>query len=217
MVRILVLVLMAVSICGAAWAQQDSTARRSRADSTAELLMNRRIDSVGEPKASIVRADTGKKESYWGRPQKAALYSALLPGAGQVYNREAWKVPIVYAGLGVLAYFWVSNGKAYNKWNNVLKARADSAIPAPFYQGRYDTRQLIQIRDFYRRNRDFTIILTGLTYLLQIADAHVFAHLKGFNVNDDLALKPTVIQLQGAYAGPWQPVSPGLSLTLHLK
>ena len=216
MVRTLVLLFVLLALWQPVYAQQDTTGRRSVADSTAELLTNHKIDSVGAPPKQA-RADTGKKESYWGRPQKAALYSAILPGAGQVYNCEAWKVPIIYTGLGVLAYFWVSNGKEYNKWNNILKARADSTTPAQYYQGRYDTRQLIQIRDFYRRNRDFTIILTGLTYLLQIADAHVFAHLKGFNVTDDLALKPAVIPMQGASVGIWQPVSPGLSLTLHLK
>jgi hypothetical protein len=158
--------------------------------------------------------DTLKKASYWGKPQKAALYSAILPGAGQVYNHEAWKLPIIYSGIGILGYFIVTNNVQYVKFNSAVNQVADdkNADPIPGYT----QQQLILGRDYYRRNRDYSIILTTLFYLLQIADAHVFAHLRGFNVNDDLTLQPTVLPM---YAGSstFQQQAPGLQLTLRLK
>jgi hypothetical protein len=147
--------------------------------------------AVATPQTGVTKTSgTAKTESYWGRPQKAALYSALLPGAGQVYNKEWWKVPILYTGAGVLTYFIVDNNNQYKRYNKAIRSRIETPGTTDEYTGRLTNDQVLRARDFYRRNRDFTIILTGLTYLLNVADAHVFAHLKTFNVSEELSMLP---------------------------
>lgn len=190
----------------------DSTQARIKRDSAVAYAPKQVVDSAR------------KANNYWGKPQKAALYSALLPGAGQVYNREIWKVPILYAGIGTIAYLWHNNGLLYYRFDRILQRRnaVDAGLApgqAPVYTdefvGLYDKRQLIQIRDGYRRNRDLTVIVSALVYLLQIADAHVFAHLKGFNINDDLALRPAALPPTPGQPG-WA-LQPGASLTWTLR
>jgi hypothetical protein len=151
-----------------------------------------------------------KKESYWGKPQKAALYSAILPGLGQAYNHQAWKMPILYAGAGFLAYLWSSLDVNYHKYDAAVNDLA--AIPArPNPYPQYTQSQIVQIRDYYRRNRDYTIIISTLVYMLQIADAHVFAHLRGFNVNNNLSFQPTLLPTGSTSA------TGGVSITYQIK
>ena len=206
-----------------AQAQQDTIRSRHLEPDTGTVRTRAEHDSA-QSEAPIAKTDSIVRSHYWGKPQKAALYSAILPGAGQVYNKEIWKVPIIYAGAAILAYFWVSNSQEYYKFDRVLDYRGKIIDKTPVgttavyydqYAKTYTNSQLIRLRDYYRRNRDFTVIITGLTYLLQIADAHVFAHLKGFNVDDNLSWRPTVIPMQGQ-ATILRPVSPGISLTLRL-
>lgn len=141
-------------------------------------------------------------------PRRATLLSAVLPGAGQVYNRRYWKVPVLYGGAFALGYFINLNHKEYLlARDSYLQVRAGKP---DYYRGFYNTEQLVQLREYWRRNRDLLIIVSGFVYLLNIADAAVDAHLSGFDVGDDLSLDagPAFIPLPGRLPAP------GLRLTL---
>lgn len=121
-------------------------------------------------------------------PERAALLSAVLPGLGQVYNRQYWKVPLVVSGLVVFTHFINYNNKIYQSLRNAAIISNETG-DNPYSEVVTTTELLVQNRDIYRRNRDFTIILGTGFYLLQIIDAHVSAHLDEFAINKDLALR----------------------------
>jgi hypothetical protein len=152
-------------------------------------------------------------------PRKATLFSAALPGLGQIYTRQYWKLPILYAGAGVLGYFIIENNREYIIWRDryitqrtASESKLELPIKNPNTGNPLSLDVLKRAKDYYRRNRDFTIILSGLAYALNIVDANVTAHLKDFDLSDDLSLsvQPSVDQVAGL------PVS-GISLTFHLK
>lgn len=122
-------------------------------------------------------------------PAAAAFCSALLPGLGQVYNRSYWKVPIIYGGLSILAYYWA--------WNNLQFQRADRALVALLdddpttideFAGKRSKEELQYFSDDYRRSRDLCLFGFIGVYILNIIDAYVDAHLFYWNVNNDISL-----------------------------
>lgn len=119
-------------------------------------------------------------------PRKATILSAILPGAGQVYNGKAWKVPILYAGFMTDIYFIGYNNKRYQTFIDALNA-FDEGDNSQFPSLNRDA--LVRNVDYWRQNRDFTILLLLGIYALNIIDANVDAHLSGFDISDDLALK----------------------------
>ena len=124
-------------------------------------------------------------------PAKAAFYSAVIPGLGQVYNKKYWKVPIVYGGLAVGYYFYNDNNKKYKEFRDIYKRRLEGYTDDK-YQGVYTDAVLINAQRTFERNRDIsTAVMIGF-YVLNIIDANVDAHLIQFNVNDNLSLKPDV-------------------------
>jgi hypothetical protein len=125
-------------------------------------------------------------------PTKATLMSACLPGLGQVYNRKYWKVPIVYAGFGIMTYFIVTNLDeymnykcAYIELSNGNRNGNYSYLINPYTT----TDELLSAREYYRRNLEISILITVLWYALNILDATVDAHLYTFNISDKLAIK----------------------------
>lgn len=123
-------------------------------------------------------------------PRKASLYSAVLPGLGQIYNKRYWKVPIIYGGfiaLGLVVDFYNDEYKFYRAELFTLLEEGESPL------GLSET-QLRNVVDDTRRERDFYMILTGVLYLLQVAEAHIDAHLKEFKLNPDLqvSIEPNV-------------------------
>ncbi|RYD77662.1 MAG: hypothetical protein EOP53_12615 [Sphingobacteriales bacterium] len=144
---------------------------------------------------------TGKKVN-WNSPGMVALQSALIPGLGQISNGKLHilKVPVIYAGFAVCGYFIYDNHKEYKSFRDAYRLRTDGDSttidiydpknPAANYErGIYTNEQtLLSAREFYRKNRDLTIIITSLVYAANILDAYVFAHLKDFDVSDDLSL-----------------------------
>ncbi|MEM6735829.1 MAG: DUF5683 domain-containing protein [Bacteroidota bacterium] len=126
-------------------------------------------------------------------PQRAALLSAVLPGLGQVYNKQYWKVPLVISGLLVFAHYINYNNKVYHAFRNaaiIENAGGDN----PYAELVSTSDGLVRNRDTFRQNRDFLIVLGSAFYLLQIVDAHVSAHLNEFIVNKDLAfgIEPSI-------------------------
>lgn len=126
-------------------------------------------------------------------PQRAALLSALLPGMGQMYNKQYWKVPIVLAGMLTFAHFINYNNNVYHGLRNAALLTAKGQ-PNPYQSIISTESSLVRSRDVFRRNRDFLIIIGSAFYILQIVDAHVSAHLEEFKVNDKLAfgIEPSI-------------------------
>lgn len=147
-------------------------------------------------------------------PQKATIMSAILPGLGQIYNKKYWKVPIVYAGVATVGYFAVTNNQNYNKYKTAYQYRTDgNTATVDDYVGKYSDQNLLEIKDYYRRNLELTVIAGVAVYALNIIDAAVDAHLYDFEVNDNLSLniKPVIFQNNtSSFAS-------GLSLSINLK
>lgn len=185
-------------------------------------------DSVRVPVVETVAlADTAEKEGFflsrWNKPQKAAFYSAVLPGLGQAYNKAYWKIPIIYATGAVLGYFLVTNNNTYQDLRTALLIRNDNDSTTiddfsnhPTLGEGYPSgdRNLRFNRDTFRRNRDVTILLSVLAYGLNVAEAYVHAHLKEFDVSDNLSMRftPNLMSVPGTAT-----TTPGLTLTLFTK
>jgi len=123
-------------------------------------------------------------------PRKASLYSAILPGLGQVYNRQYWKVPVLYAGIATLTYFFIFNSGRYHNYQTEYIARVnnDSTNFNTSY-AIYSDNTILLLKNYYQRNLELTYIISGLVYLLNIVDASVYAHLFTFDVSNDLSLR----------------------------
>ena len=123
------------------------------------------------------------------RPAKAAFYSAILPGLGQAYNKKYWKIPIVYGALiGTLTVYSYRNDK-YHEYRDAYKKRL-AGEPDLEYGGILDNDRLIRAQRFHQRNRDLSLLVAGAFYVLNIVDANIDAHLKQFNVDENLSFSP---------------------------
>lgn len=145
-------------------------------------------------------------------PRRASLYAAILPGAGQIYNKKYWKLPIVYGGfiaLGLAVDFYNDLYKGYRA--DIFRFLEDDLYVPPNGASLDQTRTLA---DNARRDRDFWIAMTGVMYLVQIVDAHIDAHLKEFELNPDLkfSIEPGVEPTY--FAGYTLGFSSGISLKL---
>ena len=128
------------------------------------------------------------------RPSKAAFYSAILPGLGQVYNKRYWKVPIVWGAIGAGVYFYVNNDQQFNRYRDAYKRRLAGFKDDEFY-GPNDSPfisddGLIRAQQQFRRNKEISLLVTLGLYALNIIDANVDAHLLQFNVDQNLSLSP---------------------------
>lgn len=154
-------------------------------------------------------------------PKKASIYAALFPGLGQVYNGKYWKLPIVYGGYVGLIYIFGWNNNNYNDYSQAYRTiskyesaeemtLADRLYLENFIKNpsinldnpshfTYVTTSLKSGKDFYRRNRDLTIIGVAALHILSIIDASVDANLSDFDISNDLSLKvePAHIYLNG--------------------
>ncbi|GAA3624738.1 DUF5683 domain-containing protein [Flavivirga jejuensis] len=132
-------------------------------------------------------------------PAKAAFYSAILPGLGQAYNKKYWKIPFVYGAIGTGVYFYITNNKEYNRYRDAYKSRLAGYTNDEFYfdsEGnqlstpRVTTESLERGQEFYRKNKDISLLVTFGFYALNIIDANVDAHLLQYNVDENLSLAP---------------------------
>ncbi len=125
-------------------------------------------------------------------PQTATWLSAVVPGAGQVYNKKYWKVPIIYGGFATFAYFIRFNNRLYIKYRDIYQQKvafeAGEGEINPIYEN-VDKESIRREREYWRRNRDLNYIGLGALYLLQIIDANVDAHLYRYDISDDLTLR----------------------------
>jgi len=186
-----------------AWSQQKDSVIHKQ-DSTLRASQKQTADSVSKKDTADLKKVKAKKQSD---PHKATLYSAILPGAGQIYNGKYWKLPIVYLALGIPAYTYFYNKSWYQKCQYALVVQTNgstgdslSAVDpklqflASQYGSTYASNALINYRNEFRKNQDYSALFFLLFWALQIVDATVDAHLKDFNVNSDLSfrIKPAI-------------------------
>ena len=126
-------------------------------------------------------------------PAKATLRSAILPGWGQAYTKRYLMIPIVYTALGVPAGFFIYNNTWYKRarFAYELKVDLDSLRFPEIHLVLRDLspESLRFYRNDFRRNRDYSVLFFILAWGLNVVDATVFAHLKEFDVSDDLSMK----------------------------
>ncbi|MBL4670270.1 MAG: hypothetical protein HRT73_02105 [Flavobacteriales bacterium] len=135
------------------------------------------------------------KETKKHSPNKATLFSTVLPGLGQAYNKKYWKVPIVYAAIGLPLYFAISNQRNFNKFKTAYGLRIDGdPNTIDEFEGVLSEAGIKSNLDFHQRNKDLSYILVGLFYVFNIVDAAVDAHLFNFPKNDNLSfnLQPSI-------------------------
>ncbi len=150
-----------------------------------------------------------KKKAIYSRARKATVLSAVLPGAGQVYNKKAWKVPIIYAGLGASAYFFVQNYNDYQFYRtNLIALNDDDATTVNTTP--YSTSDLIDLKQGSRNRRDISAVAFVGVYLLNLIDANVDAHLSTFDVSDNLTMRLSPVFPNGQMVA-------GLSFRIHFK
>ncbi len=132
-------------------------------------------------------------------PLKATIYSAVIPGAGQVYNHQAWKIPIIYGGLGALGYFVYDNNRIYKEYLNnwIWLTDNDSGTNVNLKYFGYSAAALHNGFSAFRQYRDQCAIGFILVYAANIMDANVYAHLYNFNV-DDISLRFSPVYDMGA-------------------
>ncbi len=128
--------------------------------------------------------------------KKATTLAMICPGAGQIYNGSYWKVPFVVGGFASMIYVIDWNTRGYTRFKKAYTQRYDYEVNPDNYPegsqdefgGTYSSSYLKSIRDSYRRNRDLSYILIAGLYILQIVDAHVDAHLRDYDISDDLTM-----------------------------
>lgn len=150
------------------------------------LQVNAQDSLVAAPAPDSVKTHSWKR---------ACLFSAVVPGAGQVYNHIAmpkgkkkayWKVPLIYAGLGAATYFAVKNNSMKNQYRAEYESRKIGNAPADFLE--YDGQSLLTLYEQHRNRRDFAILGIGIVYLLNVVDAGVEAHFVNFDISEDLSM-----------------------------
>lgn len=169
---------------------------------------------AGASNSSVAQERLGLFADSVHSPKKATIYSAVLPGLGQAYNKKYWKIPIVYGAIGGCVTAAVINHREFNSMRSELRFRetnSGSFQKAEFMS--FDDSQLLEFSDYHRRWRDNMIIISALAYTLNIIDANVDAHLFNFNVDKNLsmAVHPKVgfTSYNQAYSG--------LSITMRFK
>ncbi len=212
------------------------------------------VDSVKIDRASLSKVDStiqsisdslNKKEVLFMPVPKTATRWGLIPGGGQIYNKDYWKLPIIYLGIGGGIYTYYLNNLKYNDFLSAYKSFYDlnknsidkngMEIPNPNYgkvygaskrpvlvRNLFNTSQEIaeanidQIKrqkNYWRRNKNLSIIVAGLIYSLTIVEANVAAHLKTFDLSEDISLRIEPKLQQPNLLTP----TPGLRLVFNLK
>ena len=139
------------------------------------------------------------KRDIKGQAGKATLYSLIMPGLGQAYNGEYWKIPIYWGAIAGSCHYWAVNNKNYKRYKRIHnEATAEEGT----YEGLIPAERALYYRNVFRRFRDYSVVAIVGSYLLQVIDANVFAYMQDFEVNDDLTMKvgPALIPPNNEFA-----------------
>lgn len=150
------------------------------------------VDPLPKAMQDSFKAKEVKPHKFEPKPKKAGMYSAILPGSGQFYNRQYWKVPAIYVGVAAAGYFINFNLTNYQKYRKAYYTRIDNdptTVDTDIETKKYTTENLKQLQDQYRKWLDMTVLLTALGYTVQVIDAIASAHLKNFDISRDISLR----------------------------
>jgi Family of unknown function (DUF5683) len=160
--------------------------------------------------AKILNLDSTAKKPFKIIPRLATKRSAMVPGWGQIYIKQGWFVPVIYGGFATTGYFiarWQKNYKVFrtayfaiSAENDKITAEAKKAGTIPKLLDKYPVKYKGEITEFsianlksgtnfYRRNRDFTMLLVPVVWAINILEVNVAAHLKSFDMTDDISMK----------------------------
>ena len=148
-------------------------------------------------------------------PTKATLYSILLPGLGQAYNGEYWKIPIYWGCLLGAYHFLDIQGTNYQRFRRIYIEAMDHTSG---YHESISADTALYYRDIYRRYRDYSLLTLAGFYLIQVIDANVFAYMQDFDVDDDISMRvtPSIFTPDTGYAfAPGS--SPAIGFSLGLR
>ena len=170
-------------------------------------------DSIfySDPEIIVVKPDSATNKKA---PGKAALFSAILPGTGQIYNGKYWKTPIVYFCAGGLIYWADYSNKQYHRYLNAYVTLTDNdESTVDEFEGKISSDNLLHYKKQFRKSRDTKYLLIGAVYLFNIIDASVDAHFSDYDVDDDLSFNfsPTVISVENYISVP------GFTISLLFK
>jgi Family of unknown function (DUF5683) len=178
-----------------------------------------KVVNIGTKIKIYSKADSLRK-FYKIIPRTATLRSLMVPGWGQVYNRQYWKLPLVAGAFAVNIVFIVRNDERYHYYRRQLglSVQSGTSVKVPLYGDEGNVRefnqdQLNNIVAGYRKNRDGSYLILFAVWAANIIDANVTAHLKTFDMTDDISLK-----IQPSFSSPeiMEPVF-GAKLTLAFK
>ena len=160
--------------------------------------------------------------NYYHSPKKAVLLSAILPGSGHIYNHihfkkgqkgkrnVFWKIPLFYSAIGYTAFSLIQN----QTFQKDLKAeynyrQNNNELALDERWSNYDTQGILSLTKEYEGKRDFSILLFGAAYLIQIIDAGIEAHFVSFDISQDLTfnIHPEI----------FSPKDIGIRFTLNFK
>lgn len=126
---------------------------------------------------------------FQGQPGKAALYSLIVPGGGQIYNKRYWKLPLVWAGEGFAIYNLIQQRNIYNDLNNCNIALINGETDPPICGGVNNQSTAFSRAQAARSNKELSYLFVGLAHLLNVLDAFIDRHLINFDTTDDLSLR----------------------------
>ena len=144
-------------------------------------------------------------------PSKAAFYSAIFPGMGQIYNKKYWKAPIVWGALAIPTYYYLTNNSDYKRYRTAYKLRKNGLVDEFTVDGVeiVSLETLETAQEGLKENRDLSLLTGVILYVLQIVEASVNAHLLQFNTDDNLSVRPSLIM------NPIRIEQPSVGLTLN--
>lgn len=176
--RPIIFFVLILSACLSSRAQSDSLALR-------RLALEDSVVNVPQP--------LKPKPVY--NPKKAIIRSAIIPGWGQAYNKKYWKMPLVYGALGTTSYLFFRNLRQFKdaKQAYLLATDGDPSndgqIKQPYYSVKDQPERIRVFRNQVRQNVDYCVLFFIFFWGLNVADAAVDAHLKSFDVSDNLSMQ----------------------------
>lgn len=163
------------------------------------MLVAKPCIAQSDSTSNTINKEAGKS-LFQPDPKKAGMYSSILPGLGQAYNRQYWKIPVIYAGIGVAGFFIYDNVTKYRSFREAYVLKLDSNPNNDPTDDRsvYTTSQLKDLQEFHRKYAEMTVLLTALGYTIQILDAVASAHLMNFDISPDITMRFQPVILNNA-------------------
>lgn len=157
------------------------------------LLLGTNIFLQAQENEPIIINDSIPATDYYQiaiQPTKATFYSAILPGMGQAYNKDYWKIPVVYVALGTGVYFYKFNNDKFHEYRDAYKLMK---MGQPTQYDYLSVSVLERAQTYHKKYRDLSTMITALMYVMQVVEASVDAHLQYHNTDPELTFQPVII------------------------